>query len=422
MAQVKISALPQQTSTTILDVLAIVDSGSTQTSKITLSDMRGLTNGSVPNSLKSASGLTTTGAVATSDKSISIGDGAVVNNAGSISIGAYARSTGDSSVSLGLSASTTNTNGVAIGYNALCDANNSVSIGANNTLRGSDSVCIGANAILNSNSGICIGRNAQGSEQTIAMGYNIINYSQQSVSIGTAIQHQSQVQGGVTIGYANDMLDNGGGNTNVLIGYDRTMRAKGGLWIASNSGTWVDYSNNSVMFGGRDNLMSGSTSIIINGSGNTVSNLNTAVIGGTGNTASLEGSMMLNTFDRTSVYENTVHAENEHIFKTESFSVLDAGNVGGSVDIDCSQASVIFVTMTAATTPNFINWRDGQRIQFFVTNTTYNVPGATVDGVPSTVFAKNGSLGPANNSINSYAGIFHNGNLYLDEETNFSAV
>jgi len=508
MPSVKISALPQITTSTIYDIVPVVDSGFTTTSKITLSDMRGLTNGTGSSSILSSSALTLNAAIAsapnaialgdnaraTSDNTISIGldsaaglnnaialgygasastnntisigtvadvqaeDGIAIGNnseavglSGATAVGSNAQAQGQSSLSLGLlstatdsgatavgafsyvngadngialglGARTTGTGGIAIGNEALCEGGSSISIGQFNRNRGNDSICIGQNAILNSNSGICIGKNAQGSEQTIAMGYNIINYSQQSVSIGTAIQHQSQVQGGITIGYANDMLDNGGGNTNVLIGYDRTMRANGALWIASNSGTWVDYSNDSVMFGGRDNLMSGSTSIIINGSGNTASNLNTAVIGGTGNTASLEGSMMLNTFDRTSVYENTIHAENSHTFKTETFSIVDAGSVAGSVDVPCEDATIFKFTLTGDTTPNFVNPRTGQRFIFIVTNTTYNVPGALVNGTGSLVYAKNGTISPSNNGVTKYTATFDGTYMYLDEESGFSLV
>ena len=425
MGQVKISALPQKTSTTVLDVLAIVDSGSTQTSKITLKDVRGLTNGAGVNSLISSSGLTSTGALASGTDCVSIGNGSTATaSSGSTAFGSFANaSSSNNTTAIGFASKATGNQSVSIGYQSSATGGDGVAIGPNAKNAGSDSVAIGGNTIMNNNSAVLIGKNGQGGDSNISIGYNIINYASQSTAVGTAIQHQSQVSGGITIGYANDMLDNGGGNTNVLIGYDRTMRAKGALWIASNSGLWVDYSDNSVMFGGRDNTMSGDTSIIINGSGNTASNLNTAIIGGTGNTASLQGALMSNTFNRTSVFSATTHMENQHTYLTKTFTVVDGGTVGGGdINVDLSLGTLYKFSLSGTVGINFINGREGQQVQFWVDNlSNYDVSGATISGGGS-VYAKAGNINPTHNQISGYYGTIVSGDMFLDEHLNFQAV
>jgi hypothetical protein len=131
---------------------------------------------------------------------------------------------------------------------------------------------------------------------------------------------------------------------------------------------------------------------------------------------------MLGTTGRTALYDNTTHVENSHNFKTESFGVTNVGSVGGSIDVDCSLGTLFYFTITANTTPNFINWKEGQRIQFYVDNSgSFTVPTATITGGGS-VYAKSGSLNPTNNEITAYYGTIVNGNMFLDEHLNFQPV
>jgi len=81
--------------------------------------------------------------------------------------------------------------------------------------------------------------------------------------------------------------------------------------------------------------------------------------------------------------------------------------------------------MTADTTPNFINVRNGQRFFFIVYNNgSWAVPTATLNGASGKVMAKNGSISPGNNSYSKYVATYDSINdlLFLDEETGFSAV
>ena len=138
-----------------------------------------------------------------------------------------------------------------------------------------------------------------------------------------------------------------------------------------------------------------------------------------------EGVTMISTSGRSQQHSWTLHTDNIHTFQTETFTEVNAGNVGGSVDVDCSQGSFFLFTMTADTTPNFINVRDGQRFFFIVYNNgTWSVPTATVNGVSSTVYAKNGTINPQNNSYSKYTATYDGVNnlLFLDEEVGFAAV
>jgi len=131
---------------------------------------------------------------------------------------------------------------------------------------------------------------------------------------------------------------------------------------------------------------------------------------------------MIGTSGRTALYDNTTHTENIHTYKTETFDVIAGGNVGGNIDVDCSLGTIYTFTMTANTTPNFINLRTGQRFIFIVDNTTYNVPDATINGVSGNVYAKNGSISPSSNATTKYTATFDGTRLFLDEEGGFSAV
>jgi hypothetical protein len=90
--------------------------------------------------------------------------------------------------------------------------------------------------------------------------------------------------------------------------------------------------------------------------------------------------------------------------------------------VDLSLGSLYYFEITGNTTPNFINWKEGQQIQFWVFNNgSHSVPTATISG-GGVVYAKAGSLNPTNNQRTGYYGTIVNGDMYLDEHLNFQAV
>lgn len=175
----------------------------------------------------------------------------------------------------------------------------------------------------------------------------------------------------------------------------------------------------------------GSRVMALNANGGTISStgdhnmlLNTESIDITG---SVNKATKIGVWDasHTTTYENTTHTDNIHTYNVESFEETNGGNVGGSIDVDCSQSTFYFFTMTADTSVNFTNVRDGQRFMFIVYNNgTYAVTGATLNGVSSKVFAKNGTINPTNNGYSKYVATYDsiNGYLFLDEELGFAAV
>ena len=87
MANVKISNLPSSSVTTKLDYLVKNVSGETNTEKVQLFEVAGLTNGTGSNSLESASWLTDTAANAANAGSIAIGEGASTSHDNAVSMG-----------------------------------------------------------------------------------------------------------------------------------------------------------------------------------------------------------------------------------------------------------------------------------------------------------------------------------------------
>lgn len=185
--------------------------------------------------------------------------------------------------------------------------------------------------------------------------------------------------------------------------------------------------NYSSIVAGNGNSMLGNSSGVFVGETNVIDNADYSAIIAGSNTdiPGLDYSVMVGTSGRTALYSATTHVENIHTFKTESFKEYNGGNVGGSIDVDCSQGSFFLFTMTADTTPNFINVRNGQRFFFIVYNNgSWAVPTATLNGASGKVMAKNGSISPGNNSYSKYVATYDSVNdlLFLDEETGFSAV
>jgi hypothetical protein len=309
----------------------------------------------------------------------------------SIAIGRYANSGGDNTIAIGNTTTSTGTDSVVIGAGASHDT-------------GTDGIAIGKNAFATSNRSTAIGGSSSSGGAGTALGWGCkanglasaalgyFNETPNQYALGFGSSNNVSADFSTAIGGNNYMV---GGTYNITFGWD----------IALSSGSY------NTMIGGKTNTFTstGSYNNIFNGSGNTIS-------------GTTSGATMLSCSGRTALYDNTTHVENSHNFKTESFGVTNVGSVGGSINVDCSLGTLFYFTITANTTPNFINWKEGQRIQFYVDNSgSFTVPTATITGGGS-VYAKSGSLNPTNNEITAYYGTIVNGNMFLDEHLNFQPV
>jgi hypothetical protein len=148
-----------------------------------------------------------------------------------------------------------------------------------------------------------------------------------------------------------------------------------------------------------------------------------SIISAKDTTSQDEGAAMISTSGRSSNYQWTLHTDNIHTFKTETFDVLDAGSVSGSIDVDCSRATIYKFQLDGDTTPNFINVRTGQRFIFIVYNNgNHSVPSASVEGVANSVYAKNGNISPSNSGYSKYTATYDGTYMFLDEELGFAPV
>lgn len=146
---------------------------------------------------------------------------------------------------------------------------------------------------------------------------------------------------------------------------------------------------------------------------NTVS---TNVSGGT-------GVAMLSTDGRSQEFDWTTHSDNVHVFETLTRSVYNGGNVSGSITVDLSSGSFYTFAITGnLTNVQFDNWREGGEYEFFVENTgSYTISAMSITGGGS-VYVKGGSINPTNNGFTKYHGIVMNGNMLLNEELDFQAI
>jgi hypothetical protein len=258
---------------------------------------------------------------------------------------------------------------------------------------------------------------------------NAISYSSGSRISGTTNSSN------LIIGGSSNLIDfNGSGTNNIIIGSQsritgtttanqHTIVGGSGVWILETTGDYHSAfgnfggtisgtnTNSQFLIGGRStNVYNGSLQGQIGGTASTINGgLNTIGIGLSGRSI-------------TTPLSHTTYVENTYTYKTKSFGVVNAGSVSGSIDVDLSQGTLFYFTITGNTTPNFINWREGQQIQFWVDNDgSHTVPTATISG-GGVVYAKAGTLNPTNNEITGYYGTIINGNLFLDEHLNFQAV
>jgi hypothetical protein len=82
---------------------------------------------------------------------------------------------------------------------------------------------------------------------------------------------------------------------------------------------------------------------------------------------------MISTSGSTALYDDTLHTDNAHTFKTESFNVIAGGNVTGSASVDCTLGTIFTFTMTGNVSVDFLNPRVGQRFIFIVYNKAFTL-------------------------------------------------
>lgn len=147
-----------------------------------------------------------TGATATGNDSVAIGDNAKSGQY-SVSIGTLVDTTAASA-----------TRNVAIGYRAKAEDDGSISIGSDASAKGNTSIAIGQQAETGRRESIAMGyavRNAQ--DNAISIGSAVTNYSDHTVAIG----HSVNIAVGATNGTAIGVLSKiNGGLRNTSIGYN----------------------------------------------------------------------------------------------------------------------------------------------------------------------------------------------------------
>ena len=373
MANIKISALPSQTATTTADIVAIVDSGFTTTSKITLKDL--FSNGSLVSD-------------PTGNKNLFLAAGSPFNSP-------------------------------STGSRFLNGSYNSVILAGNGEIDNSrDSVllgCIeaaGGNTTKISNSGsmfmaASFRSQITGGEQSAVIGSQDINLSAYNAaavgSAGGTINNGPAIHAGSQGGTIN-------GNRTALIGSEAST-------VNSNmSGIYNSYAT--TVSGNLYNVSLGTYVGTVNALGGAMEN--GVMIGSREVTIDHQRSSMISASGRTSLYSGTTHVDNHHTFQTETFSIVTGGTVSGSINVDLSQGSLFKFTMNGDTSPTFINWRNGQQVQFWVYNSgSYTIPSISISGSGS-VLSKGGSINPTNNGWTGYYGTIVDGDMFLDEHLNFS--
>jgi hypothetical protein len=399
MASSKISQLPVQESsgTTILDELAIVNSGETLTSKITLEAFT-LSSG---NTIGSTVGFNTGYIyfpVMSFSNNVDNFDRFLSLNSDTASSETNTRQVTDISSSNSFYGNFFQ--GAIIASNRGMLRNN-----------GNQSVVLATDADSGNNSGIL------GASQSAVIGAknSQINGGQYNVMIGT--QGGSVFNGAILSGiYSAESCNiNGARRSIIAAAYDSNITTAwefcgilGGRsnnitnnaerrWMMASESSNIDESNNTVILNGYDVDVTGSTE------GRTF--------------------VSMSAYPANEVsYEWTTHTDNTYTKKVKSFGVVNAGAVSGSIDVDLSTGSLFYFELTGNTTPNFTNWREGQEFNVFVFNNgTHTVPDITITG-GGAVYVKGGGVNPTNNERTYYTGTIINGDCWLDEHLNFTAI
>lgn len=388
MANVKISALPSIAATglTFSDVIAQVDSGSTTTSKVTYGDF--LQNTSLISDQSSGN-----------KHNIFLAAGSSFN---SPSVGAQFRGSAYNSI-------------VAAGNGVVDNSRDSMIVG-----------CIeaaGANYTRIENAGSAFiaasfRSRITGAEQNAiiaAQDATVNGYN--AAAVGTT--------GSVTINTGPTIVAGSQGGT---INSDRTaiLGSEGCTLSSSSSAMLGSYASSTA--GNLYNVVIGSFQGTVNGLSGAMEN--GVIVGSRDTTVNHQRATMLATSGQTSAFSGTAHADNVHVYYTESKEVEVAGSVSGAVAIDLEgTASVKTFTIGGnITSLSLNNTRMGGIYEFWVYNSgSYTVSSITLDGVSSSVYAKGGAINPTNNGYTFYRLLIVDDGLggkqgVLNEHLNFSAL
>jgi len=264
-------------------------------------------------------------------------------------------------------------------------------------------------------SAIAIGDGAEATSQySIAIGYRAYNTNRDGNREGyITIGHQAQsVQYGVSVGYNSSVL----GADAISIGTAAVTAGNGAVSIGKNSHS---YSTAGVAIGNAAGESSNNFGIVIGTSNN---NNDYGVSIGYGNTNNHNDSVVIGK-NITSEYTATTHTTSLNVSKILSVDTVTASGVSGAVDFDLSQGSQFQTTLSGNSSVNFINWREGQILSWWVYNDGTNTISAMTISGGGSVYCQGGSLpNPTNNGYSYYTGTIYNGNLILLEHLNFQAV
>jgi hypothetical protein len=263
MANVKISALPTTTATTLNDYVVKNDASNTITSNAQIKNVIGLKPGTGTNSIVSAPFLTTgTGSKASGQDSIAIGRSAEANGQWSIAIGGYVEpppgprdnfiaiggnnypaqdsigigynnfTQSQYAVGIGNDVIVYSDGGTALGYNArvLDYKQNQIAIGRESTTNGQYAITLGYRAFCDADGGLAMGRETQARDiQSVALGF------QNEVSVGAlygiSIGSISKVDGIGSIGIGRDA--DVAANNAIAIGLETDANSFGSICIGA---------------------------------------------------------------------------------------------------------------------------------------------------------------------------------------------
>ena len=365
MASTKISQLPLQTATTTNDVVAIVDSGNTTTSKIDLQTLFRASGSTINQTSSSQNNLILASSQSTITDTASPGG------------------TGDNAII----ASTSATIDKNQGGRAAIIASNEVRVsndngeGAMNAIiasYGSTTEVEGgfANTIISSKGGSFIQR---GENNTIISGQG------------------PQIYGG---GNQVSLATN---SWNMSYGYNN-------LVACSESGTMGNHRYTAVIgnyqFGESD---SGNQCFVAAGENTRLESRGgfaswKSMISVKDSTCQDEGASMISASGRSSNYPWTLHSDYTYSYKGEATEWRDGGNVSGSFSVDLSTGSLWSFTIGGNIgTIQLDNTRKGGVYEFWVYNSgSYSITSMNLDGGSGNVFVKSGSINPTNNGYTYY--------------------
>jgi hypothetical protein len=413
MSNVKISALPQQVTTTILDIVPIVDSGNTLTSKITLSDLRGLTNGSGVNSLKSSTGLTATAAVASGANSIAIGSSISATTGYAFVFGGFSNTVSSFGSGIiggsGQTITSTGINNVIVnGYgNDITQGNQHGMVGGRDNLISSPGESCGIFAAKTSTI-------SSGSQMVVIGGHNHQITGSNEGGIFAGYQNTIQAGDDSTIYGGRGNLIQGGNKPSIINGGNNTITNSsatlktivGGSYntiSAAGIGTY-DETDGLGIFNSRRSSVTGTTffgtivgshqsfiggaavtdrfNAIFNSSGSTIINSEASSIFSSYNTSvsSKDFSVGIGLNSRALTFDNTTHVENAHAFGSYSTGTFSNPS-GDTFTVNFENGGFQEIAMTGNTTVAFSGLRNGGNYRLRVSNASnYSITSTSASG------------------------------------------